>query len=179
MHWEKHFMYSFCLRVTPHLTLISECLFVSVKRDVPICLRANFQYAFSLSTYFVRHDIDGYSCITNATNEQTNTLSILVVTWRIVYIINFRVFTTCSYVSGFHVSKEHDASLFKVEGLWQMLTLKRYIRYLKNFCLGASFTLDDFSIKIAPELRRPNYTAAETRKSLLTVGRLFLPLWFV
>jgi len=106
--WEKHFMYSFCLRVKPHLTWLSECPFVSVKRDVPICLRATFQYEFSLSTYFVRHEIDAYSCIINATNKQTNkqtnTPSILVVTWRTVYIIIFRVCTTCSYVGSFHVS---------------------------------------------------------------------------
>jgi len=65
-------MYSFRLRVKPHLTWISECPFVSVRRDVPICLRAKFQYAFSLSTCFVRHDINAYSCIINATNKQTN-----------------------------------------------------------------------------------------------------------
>jgi hypothetical protein len=55
--WEKLFMYSF----------------VSVKHDVPTCLRAKFRYAFSLSTSFVRHDdIDAYSGVINATNKQTN-----------------------------------------------------------------------------------------------------------
>jgi len=38
---------------------------------------------------------------------------------------------------------------------------------------------DDFSLKIAPGLTRPDYTVAATRKSLLTVRRPFPPLWFV
>jgi hypothetical protein len=173
-YWEKHFLYSFCLRVKPHLTLISECPFVSVKRDVSACLRAKFQYAFSLSTYFVGNDIDAHSCITKA----TNTLNILVVTWKTVYNITFRVFTY-SYVGGFHVSKEHDASLLKFEGLCQILTLKRYIRCLEQFSLGAASHWSDFSVQIAPTFTKPDYTVAERRKLLLTVGRLFLPLRFV
>jgi hypothetical protein len=54
----------------------------------------------------------------------------------------FRVFTTRSYVGGFHASKEHDACFFTVEGLRQILTLKWYIHYLKQFSLGESFTLE-------------------------------------
>ena len=56
--------------------------------------------------------------------------------------MTFRVFTTCSYVGDLHVSKEHDASLFMVEGLCQILTPKRHIRCLKQFSLGVKFTLE-------------------------------------
>ena len=95
----------------------------------------------------MRHDIDAYSCIVKATNKQTNTLSILVVTLRTVYITTFRVLTTCSYVGGFHVSTEHDASLFKAGGLCQILTPKRYIGCLKKFSLVASSILELFQFK--------------------------------
>lgn len=150
--WELNFRYvPLSLRETLHVLLSSQSETTpNLDLGVPLCLRETWRTHLSPSEISVRVLTVDLLCATwhqrvflyYKRNKQTNTLNILAVTWRSVYIITFRVFTTCSYVGGFHVSKEHDASLFKVEGLCQILTLKRYIRCLQKFSLGASFTLE-------------------------------------